>query len=130
MSVPTLVALNSILPFLFILPPIILSSAFLPTGMLSPVSIDSSTLVCPFTTIPSTGIFSPGFTRIISPAFISSIRTSCGSPSFIITAFFGCKPINFFIAEEVFPFVLASRNFPRRIRVIITPADSKYKSIA
>jgi hypothetical protein len=33
------------------------------TGMGSPVIIDSSTLLAPSSTLPSTGIFSPGRTR-------------------------------------------------------------------
>ena len=100
-SFPISVASNCILPFLFILPPITLSPGFLLTGMLSPVIIDSSTEVFPFTIFPSTAIFSPGFTTIMSPTFIFSIRTSFSIPFSIILAFFGCNPINFFIAEEV-----------------------------
>jgi len=35
--------------------------------------------------------------------------------------------MSFLIASEVFPIEMASRDFPSRMRVMITPADSKYK---
>ena len=53
------------------------SSSFLETGKLSPVSIDSSTYEFPRLTLPSTGILSPGRTKSISPASISSAAISC-----------------------------------------------------
>ena len=37
-------------------------------------------------------------------------------------AVFGCKPINFFIASEAFPFAIASKYFPNIINVIIIAA--------
>ena len=43
------------------------SPFFLSTGILSPVNADSFTALVPSTTIPSTGIFSPGLTTKISP---------------------------------------------------------------
>ena len=89
------------LPFLFILPPITLSPGFLLTGMLSPVIIASSTDVVPSVIIPSTAIFSPGFTTTIFPTFKFSIITSFSTPFSMIFAFFGCNPISFFIADEV-----------------------------
>jgi len=48
-------------------------SASLATGMLSPVSIDSSIVEFPETTTPSVGIFSPGRTMIRSPLRTPSI---------------------------------------------------------
>ena len=86
---PISVASNLILPFLFILPPTTLSPIFLLTGKLSPVNIDSSTEVAPSTILPSTAIFSPGFTITISPTFKFSIRTSFSAPFSIILAFLG-----------------------------------------
>ena len=112
------------LPFLFILPPITLSPTFFVTGKLSPVNIDSSTDVVPSVIIPSTAIFSPGFTATIFPTLRFSIITSFSAPFSMIFAFFGCNPISFFIADEVCPFVLASNNFPNEIKVIMIPADS------
>ncbi len=47
-----------------------------PTGMDSPVSMDSSTAERPSVTTPSTGIFSPGRTITRSPTSTSSTGTS------------------------------------------------------
>ena len=55
------------------------SPAALSTGRLSPVSIDSSTVEAPSTTIPSTGTFSPGRTRTRSPTATCSTGTSTSS---------------------------------------------------
>ena len=51
------------------------------TGLLSPVSIASLTLVCPSTITPSVGIFSPGFTRTRSPRISLVTGTSWVEPS-------------------------------------------------
>ncbi len=80
-SLPTWVALNLITPFLLRLAPMTLSPGCFSTGMLSPVSMDSSTEVRPSMTSPSTGIFSPGFTRRISPTSTSSMGISISLPS-------------------------------------------------
>ena len=37
----------------------------------------------------------------------------------------GCKPINFLIAEDVFPLAFSSSNLPNKIKAITTAADSK-----
>ena len=129
-SFPTLVALYFINPVLFILAPITLLPISFSTGMLSPVSIDSSIDVLPSITSPSTGNFSPGFTKTISPATTSSIGIIDSIPFLITVAFLGANPINAFIAWDVFPFDTASRYFPSVINVNITAADSKYKCIA
>ena len=100
------------------------------TGILSPVSIDSSIDVFPSITSPSTGSFSPGFTITISETFTSSIGIISSLPSLIIFAVLGANPISFLIASEVFPFDTASRYFPKVINASITAADSKYKCIA
>ena len=52
------------------------SPAALPTGMLSPVTMLSSTAERPSTTTPSTAIFSPGRTRTTSPTATAAIGTS------------------------------------------------------
>ena len=117
-------------PFLLILPPVTLSPLFFSTGILSPVNIDSSTEVYPCFTIPSTGIFSPGFTTITSPTATSSIGILTSFPSFITVASLGCSPINALIASEVLPLDTDSKYLPNIIKVIITPAVSKYSSIA
>jgi hypothetical protein len=66
--------------------------------MLSPVSIASSSVERPSITRPSTGIFSPGFTRRTSPTATSSIATSCSRPSRITRAVFTPRSSNFSIA--------------------------------
>ena len=66
-SLPTLVALKVKVPLVLMVEPTTLSPFFLVTGILSPVTIDSSIVVDPSTITPSTGIFSPGLTRMISP---------------------------------------------------------------
>ena len=53
-----------------------LSFTFFFTFSLSPVINASSTWLSPFTTIPSTAIFSPALQTKISPTFTSSIVTS------------------------------------------------------
>jgi len=126
-SFPTLVASNLIKPTLLRVAPITLSPAFLSTGIDSPVSIDSSIVVFPSTTTPSTGIFSPGRTRIKSPIMTSSVGISNSSPLRITRAVVTRKFINFLIASEVRPLAFASRYFPNLIKVIMTAAVSKYK---
>ena len=129
-SLPTFVALYFINPVLFILAPITRLPTDFSTGMLSPVSIDSSIDVFPSTTSPSTGSFSPGLTTIISPQITSSIGIIFSILFLITVAVFGARPINAFIAWDVFPFETASKYLPNVIKVRITAADSKYKCIA
>ena len=56
-------------PLVLSVAPISLSPARLVTGIGSPVSIDSSTALLPSMAIPSTGTFSPGRTRSVSPTW-------------------------------------------------------------
>lgn len=49
-------------------PAVTFSDGILATGRLSPVSIDSLTALFPSSTVPSTGMVSPGLTITISPA--------------------------------------------------------------
>ena len=73
---------NSFVTFIFITPfifivPLKTSSPFCTSlGILSPVRAFVSKLELPEITYPSNGIFSPGFTTIISPIFTSSGETS------------------------------------------------------
>ena len=60
-------------PVPFTVPPVTRSPATFSTGMGSPVIIDSSTVLSPSSTTPSTGTFSPGRTRRRSP------MTTCSS---------------------------------------------------
>ena len=100
------------------------------TGILSPVSIDSSIAVLPSITSPSTGSFLPGLTNTISPTTTSSTETIISLLSLITVAVFGTNPINFFIASEVLPLDTASKYLPKVISVNIVTAASKYKCIA
>ena len=117
-------------PVLLRLAPITKLPTVFSTGILSPVNIDSSIDVLPSITSPSTGNFSPGLTKIISPTITSSIGTSISRPSRSINAVFGANPINALIACDVLPFETASKYFPNVIKVKITAADSKYKCMA
>ncbi|MNQ77355.1 hypothetical protein D3C85_922190 [compost metagenome] len=69
-SDPTFSAIitNDLVPFM--VPEITLSPVFLSTGIGSPVIMASSMLLSPLVIFPSTGIFSPGFTRNKSPFLI------------------------------------------------------------
>ena len=64
---PTRSARITKLPVWFRVAPVTRSPGPFSTGSGSPVSIDSSTVLPPSTTMPSTGIFSPGRTRSKSP---------------------------------------------------------------
>ena len=66
-SLPTRSARITKPPVPFTVPPVTRSPALFSTGMGSPVTIDSSTELVPSSTLPSTGIFSPGRTRRRSP---------------------------------------------------------------
>jgi hypothetical protein len=68
-------------PWALMVAPATWSPGCLSTGTDSPVSIDSSTAEVPSSTVPSTGIFSPGRTRSLSPADTCSTGTSCSVPS-------------------------------------------------
>ncbi len=63
---PIAVALSVTLPFLFTVPPTSRAPGDFSTGRLSPVTMDSSTVVDPEATTPSTGIRSPGRTITMS----------------------------------------------------------------
>ncbi len=75
-SFPTFVALKMKAPVLLIVAVNTVSPCCLKTGILSPVSADSSMEVFPFSIIPSTGIHCPGFTITKSPTITSSTGTS------------------------------------------------------
>ena len=124
-SSPTLDASQRINPDWFKVAAETRSPAALSTGMLSPVRADSFTALFPSSTIPSTGIFSPGRTTKTSPFLTCAIGTVVSTPSFSITAVFGASFIKPFKASVVRPFDLASSIFPTVISVRIIAADSK-----
>ena len=127
-SSPTFVACILKYPLLFMVAPITLSLICLSTGMLSPVIADSSIEACPSMITPSTGTLSPAFTIRTSPFSTSSTGTTTSEPSLITVALFGARSRSLLIASVVFPFALASKNFPSVIKVKMVPAPSKYRS--
>ena len=108
-SLPTLVARKVNEPLLLSVAPMTASPGPFSTGMLSPVSIASSTAERPATTTPSTGTLSPGRTRSRSPAATWSSGTSPSSPSRTTRAVFGASPRSFLMAALVCPLARASR---------------------
>ena len=68
-SEPTLSATMTNEPVWLMVPPITLAPGSFSTGRDSPVTIDSSTVLRPSRTRPSTGTPSPGLTRSRSPAW-------------------------------------------------------------
>ena len=125
MSSPTLVASQRINPDRFSVPAETVLPAVLSTGILSPVSVDSSTALFPSKTIPSTGIFSPGRTTKTSPFATCSIGTVISVPFLSSVAVLGASFIRLFSASVVLPFERASSIFPSVISASIIAADSK-----
>ena len=97
----------------------------LSTGMLSPVSIDSSTFERPDVTVPSAGIFSPGSTTTVSPGASSSGSTRTSIPPRTTRACFAPSSASLAIASLALPLALASKYLPSRISVMIIAALSK-----
>ena len=62
------------------------SPTVLSAGRLSPVSAAVLTELLPSSTVPSSGIRSPGRIRMVSPTSTSSGETCCSSPSRSTTA--------------------------------------------
>ncbi len=122
---PTLVATKLKVPNLLIVPPITLSPVIFSIEILSPVTIDSSTVEDPSITFPSTGIFSPGFTIITSPSITSSTGIFISILFLITVAILGLSSINAFIASDVLCFAFASRSLPNITIVINTALASK-----
>ena len=87
-------------PFVFTVEPITISPIDFVIGILSPVTMLSSIADSPLVIIPSTGIFSPGFTIIMSPATTSSTGIVTSFPFLTTSAVFGFSPISFWIASE------------------------------
>ena len=96
------------------------------TGMDSPVTMDSSTELAPWSTTPSTGTFSPGRTRRTSPGStcargMSSSRPSCRT----MRAVAGASPSKSWIAALVRLRARSSMTCPSRTSAVITAAASK-----
>ena len=102
-SSPTLTASQVTNPVRLIVAVLSSSPASLSTGILSPVSALSSTLVVSLMILPSTAILSPGLTTKISPGFTSSEGTVTSMPSRTTVAVSGASFIRLFMASVVFP---------------------------
>lgn len=91
------------------------------------MTIDSSTLLAPSITTPSTGIFSPGRTRMRSPIWISAKGTSSSMPSTRTRrAVFGASPRRARIALPVLLRARSSSTWPMSTSAVMTAAASKY----
>ena len=125
-SRPTFSAVMISAPLWLTVPPTTLSPSVFVTGMDSPVTIDSSTALLPSTTLPSTGIFSPGRTRSLSPApIVSSGTSSSAPPSSMRLAVFGARSRSARIAPPVLSRARSSSTCPRSTSTVITAAASK-----
>lgn len=88
-------------PVWLTVPPITRSPSAFTAGSGSPVTIDSSTGLVPSVSRPSTGIFSPGRTRRVSPTRTASSGTSCSLPSRTTRAVGGASDSSSRIAAPV-----------------------------
>ena len=126
MSWPTRAARKTRKPRWFSVAPQTSASFSLATGRLSPVSMDSSTLLAPSMTTPSTGIFSPGRTTTRSPTATWARGTSTSWPSRRRRAVGGARAKRRRMASEARPRERASSQRPRRMKVMIMTVVSKY----
>ena len=81
LSAPTRVAWTRSEPVPLTVAPVTSSPTPFSIGIGSPVTIDSSTDEWPSTTLPSTGILSPGRTSTTSPGSTDSMANSTTTPS-------------------------------------------------
>ena len=98
----------------------------LSTGRLSPVRADSLTALPPSSTVPSTGMLSPGRTTKMSPGLTCSTGTSVSLPFFTTTAVLGESFARALSASVVFPIERASSILPTEISTSIIAELSKY----
>ena len=95
------------------------------TGMLSPVSADSSRPDEPSTITPSTGTLEPGRTQTMSPTCTCSMGTETVVPPRSTSAVLGARSISFSMASPVLPLLRVSRYLPSVTSARIIAADSK-----
>ena len=125
-SAPTRSARMVNAPIPFTVPPVTGSPALRSTGIGSPVTIDSSMLVAPSSTMPSVGTRSPGRTRSRSPTVMASMATSSSVPSGAIRrAMAGARVRRRRMASPVRARARSSSTCPRMTRVTMTAAASK-----
>jgi len=127
-SAPTLVARTRSVPFRLIVAPMTSSPERLPTGIASPVTIDSSTLDSPSSTTPSTGSFEPGRTSSRSPAATSAVGMSTIRPSRMTVAAGGDRSSSRRIASLAPPRARISNQWPSSTNAASTVAASKKTS--
>ena len=126
-SAPTRSARMSNAPRSFRVPAWTASPVDFTTGIGSPETIDSSTLLVPSITRPSTGMRVPGRTRKRSPTATAASGMSVSSPSSVTrTAVTGERFMSAFKASPVRPRALNSSHWPSRTSVTMVAADSKY----
>ena len=97
----------------------------LAAGMGSPVMADSSMWELPERTLPSMGMRSPGLMMTKSPSRISAASTVISWLFRMTVAWEGCSERRSLMACALRFLARSSRYFPRRIRVMMTVADSK-----
>ena len=124
-SSPTRVAANRIVPSTLSVPEVTVSPSDFGTGMDSPVTADSSILVAPSVTVPSTGMRAPGRTTMMSPTASDVTGTVSSVPFRTTCASAGASCMSARSAPVVCPLARASRYFPTVMSVTIMPADSK-----
>ena len=124
---PTRSERMTIAPVVFSVAPMSLSPTPLATGIASPVSMDSSTELLPSITTPSTGTFSPGRTRKVSPTRTWVNGTSVSVPSgWMARAVLGARPSSDLMAAEVCERAFSSSIWPSNVNEMIAAAASKY----
>ena len=128
-SSPTRVARTSRWPVVFTAPPVTTSPTPLWTGMLSPVSSDSSTSLSPATTAPSTGTCSPGRTITTSPTATLAAAVSRTEPSAKrSSARCGRNVASLRMAVLVAHLARVSKYLPSSTSVMMVADASKYSS--
>ena len=124
-SSPTVVAVMVSTPEPLMAPPSTGSPIPRGTGMLSPVSMDSSSSLLPWVMVPSTGTRSPANTRMRSPRSTSSTATLTQSPLRCTVARSGRSAISSRMADWVLRRARASSSLPREMRVMMRALASK-----
>ncbi len=127
-SLPTRSAPMTNVPWPLTVPPVTRSPGAFPTGMDSPVTIDSSTALLPSSTRPSTGTFSPGRTRSRSPTWTSASGTSSSPAGVMRRAVRGARSRRARTARPVSLRLRTSSTWPSSTSVVMPAAASKYTS--
>ena len=123
---PTAVARTLMRPTPLTAPPVTASPTPFGTGMLSPLTRDSSTSLAPSTTSPSTGTRPPGRTSTKSPSRTRSAGTTVSVPSSANTqAVSGRSARSACNAAAALRLARLSKCLPSKTRVMMTADASK-----